>query len=201
MAAFAGKTLIANGGANDRAILNAFYAFPNTFGNIRHVYSGALGTASGITPTDAFLTLAAAQTAAVADNEDIVYVLPGHAEAISGAAGITFSKAGVTYQGIGRGAGRPTITWGTAVGAQVLVTGARITFRNILFDFTGFDNITAGILISSADVTFEDCEFTTNSGTKGVAVGILTAATADRLTIRRCRLDRKSTRLNSSHRL
>jgi hypothetical protein len=36
-------------------------------------------------------------------------------------------------------------------------------------------------------VTFEDCEFITNSATAGCVLGILTAATANRLTIRRCR--------------
>jgi hypothetical protein len=132
-------------------------------------------------------TLIQAQSLATASKGDVVYVLPGHAEAIAGAAGMTFSKAGVTYVGLGVGRNRPTITWGTAIGAQMLITGANITFKNFVFDFTGFDAITACILISSADVAFEDCEFIVNSGTIGCVLGILTAATAARFRVERCR--------------
>lgn len=187
MSAFAGKTQFAQGGGNDYSLLNRMYVYPSRVGNVRMAYSGAIGSANGISPADAYATLIAAQTAAVADNDDLVLVLPGHAESVVAAAGMTFSKAGVAYQGIGSGRGRPTITFSTSTAAQIVISGARITFRNIVFDFTGVDAIVAAISVTGADCTFEDCEFLTNSATIGCVLGILTAATADRFAIRRCR--------------
>ncbi len=191
MAAFPGKSRITNGGANDLAILNSFYNFPGTVGNIIHVYSGGLGTATGVTVTDAALTMVAGQTLATADNGDLVLVLPGHTESVVGAASAgvwTFSKAGVTYRGVGSGRGRPTITFGTGTDAQMIVSAARVTFQNLVFDFGGFDQIVAAISVTGVDVAFEDCEFLLDNGTnKSVILGILTAATASRLRIERCR--------------
>lgn len=198
MAVFAGKTQFAQGGGNDYSLLNRMYINTAALGNVRMVYSGATGSANGISPGDAYTTLIAAQLAAVADNDDRVIVLPGHAEAVAGAAGMTFSKAGITYQGFGTGAKRPTITFGTAITAQIIVSGARTTFRNILFDLTGFDAITAAISVTAAHVLFEDCEFTMQNSTISPLLGILTAATATNLTLRRCRFIGVQTTSSSS---
>jgi hypothetical protein len=188
MAVFAGKTQFAQGGGNDYSLLDRLYLYPSRAGNIRMVYSGATGGGSGISPGDAYTTLIGAQTGVTADNDDLVLVLPGHTESITGAAGMTFSKAGVTYQGVGTGRGRPIITFSTATNAQMIVSGARITFRNLVFDFGGFDQIVAAISVTGADVAFEDCEFLLDNGTNAsVILGILTAATAARLRIERCR--------------
>jgi hypothetical protein len=132
-------------------------------------------------------TLIQAQTLATAANADTVYVGPGHAETITGAAGMTFSKSGVSYIGLANGRARPTITFSTSTAAQMIVSGANILFQNIVFDFTGIDAIVAAISVTGADVTFNNCEFICNSATAGCVLGILTAATADRLTITNCR--------------
>lgn len=187
MAVFAGKTLFANGGANDQAIFTRFYDVPGRWGNVRVVYSGAIGGGSGITPADAYATLIAAQTGAVASNDDVIFVLPGHTETVVGAAGMTFSKAGVTYRGVGNGYDRPTISFTTSTAAQIVVSGAKITFQNLIFDLTGVNAIVAAISVTGADVAFEDCEFLLSTGTNAPVLGILTAATATRLRIERCR--------------
>lgn len=189
MAVFAGKSRIVNGGANDQAIMNSFYAPPTLrAGNIIYAYSGATGGGSGNNPTDAATGLVAAQTLATADNDDLVVVLPGHAESVIAAAGMTFSKAGVTYQGMGSGRGRPIITFSTSTAAQIIVSGARTLFRNMVFDFGGIDQIVAAISVTAADVAFEDCEFLIDNGTSAsVILGILTAATATRIRFERCR--------------
>jgi hypothetical protein len=144
-------------------------------------------SAGGVNPDAPAATLIQGQTLATASKGDIVYVMPGHVESVVGAAGMTFSKAGVTYQGLGNGRNRPTITFSTGTNAQAIISGANVTFRNMVFDFTGIDAIVAAISITSADVGFEDCEFITNSGTAGCVLGILTAATAARLRVKRCR--------------
>lgn len=132
-------------------------------------------------------TLIQAQTLATASVGDRVFVMPGHAESIIAAAGMTFSKAGVTYIGCGTGRNRPTITFSTDTAAQMIVSGANITFRNFVFDFTGVSAIVAAISVTGADVAFEDCEFIISTGTNAPVLGILTAATASRLRIERCR--------------
>lgn len=137
----------------------------------------------------AFPTLNAALADAnvVASRGDVIYLLPGYTQTISGAAGTTISKAGLSIVGLGNGALRPTITFDTAIAAQAIVSGANTLIKNVKFDFTGFDAITAAISVTAADVAFEDCEFVTNSGTAGVVLGILTAAIATRFRVERCR--------------
>lgn len=185
MAAFAGKTDFDINSPNQRASLNKFYTNPGVAGNVLFVDSGGT-SGTGFTPNSPLTTLIAAQSAATADNDDLVLVCPLHAESVIGAAGMTFSKAGVTYRGLGNGYARPTITFGTSTAAQIIISGARVKFQNFVFDFTGIDAIVAAISITAADVAFEDCTFITNSGTAGVVLGILTAATAARLRIERC---------------
>lgn len=187
MAAFTGKTDFAGGTQSDRAALNRQYHFPNHVGNVRFVYSGGSSAGPGWAPGSAYATMIQAQTAATANNGDAVYVLPGHAEDVAAAAAMTFSKAGVRWVGLGIGRNRPTLTWKTSTAAQVLVTGANVSFENFVFDFTGIDAVVAGILVSSADVAFRNCEFITNSATAGAVLGILTAATAARLVVENCR--------------
>lgn len=162
-----------------------FAGTPNA-GNIFFVDSVGGASTGGLGPDSAAATLIQAQTLATASADDVVYVSPSHAESITGAAGMTFSKAGVTYQGLGKGRLRPTITFSTGTDAQMIVSGANIVFRNFVFDFTGIDAIVAAISVTGADVAFEDCEFITNSGTAGVVLGILTAATAARFRVERC---------------
>ena len=157
------------------------------FGSVLFVDSVAGLSTGGLSPDTAAATLIQAQTLATASNNDVVYVAPGHAESVVGAAGMTFSKAGVSYIGLGVGRNRPTITFSTSTAAQIIVSGANILFKNIVFDFTGVDAIVAAISVTGADVAFEDCDFLTNSATAGVVLGILTAATATRFRVERCK--------------
>lgn len=141
----------------------------------------------GYTPDAAAATLIQGQAAATASAGDVVYVAPGHAESVIAAAGMTFSKAGVTYQGLGYGRIRPTITFSTSAAAQLIVSGANVAFKNLVFDFTGVSAVVAAISVTGADVSFEDCEFVISTGTNAPVLGILTAATATRFRVENCR--------------
>lgn len=156
-------------------------------GSVWYVSSvtGNLGN-RGNDPAFPLATINQAQLSATASNGDIVILMPGHAETITAAAGIALSKAGVTYVGIGEGSLRPTITFTTATTATMTVTGANITVQNVKF-VNAIDAQVSMIPVSSADVSFIACEFATNSGTTGAVLGILTAATADRLVVDSCR--------------
>ncbi|NBW09967.1 MAG: hypothetical protein EBR82_18270 [Caulobacteraceae bacterium] len=157
-------------------------------GNVLYADSvnGTSGAAA-FSPETASSTMIGAMGKATASNDDYVYVAPGHAETVTGAAGMTFSKAGIRWMGRGVGRNRPTITFSTSTAAQIIISGANQTFNNFVFDFTGIDAIVAAISITAADVAFEDCEFITNNATAGCVLGILTAATAARLRIENCR--------------
>lgn len=156
-------------------------------GNVYFVDSITGSATGGYTADAPAATLAQALALCTANNNDTIYVFPTHVESFAGAAALTVTASGVTIIGLGNGLNRPTITWTTAITAQMIISGANNTFRNMIFDFTGFDAITAAISITGADVAFEDCQFNVNSATAGVVLGILTAATAARLRIERCR--------------
>lgn len=150
---------------------------------------GVAGNASGAygyKPTTPCATIAQGLGLCTANKGFKVFVLPGHTEAVNAAAFLTASKAGVEIIGLGVGTNRPTLTWGTTVDAQIILTGANQTWRNMRFDFTGIDAVVAAVSITASGVTFEDCEITTNSATAGAVLGFLTAATANKLTFRRC---------------
>lgn len=135
-----------------------------------------------------FSTLASALADAnvVASRGDFILLLPGHTETITGAAGIALNVAGVTIIGLGNGSLTPTITFTTAITAQMTWTAANVTVQNVKF-VVGFDAITAMISITGAYATLLDCTVQTNTGAFGAVLGILTAATATGLRIERCR--------------
>lgn len=133
-----------------------------------------------------YTTLAAALANVVADRGDLIFLAEGYSETITAAAGSGVAKAGVRIIGLGDGANRPTFTFTTAVAASFDITAARVYIYNCIFT-CGIDAQTAMININTADVTIDNCDVNTNSGTVGAVVGILTAATAARLKVVNCR--------------
>lgn len=133
-----------------------------------------------------FPTIALALAKCVADRGDTVMVNTNHDEIITGAAGISITTNGVTLLGLGHGVDRPTITFTTAVAASFNVSGNEVTVQNIQF-VCGIDAQTAMVNVTGTDVSFQSCEFDTNSGTVGAILGILTGATSDRFSVTNCR--------------
>lgn len=157
---------------------------PSTTGKYIFVDSttGSNGN-TGLSASKPKATLAGAQAVATAGKGDVIIVLPAHTESFTAAAALTLSKSGMYIIGLGTGALRPTFTWSTSTAAQVIVSGANITIDNVNMDFTGIDAIVAAISVTGADFALVNSTVTTNSGTTGVVLGILTAATAARLRI------------------
>lgn len=141
--------------------------------------SGSNGN-TGFSVAQAKATIAGAQAVATASKGDVIICLPGHAESFTAAAALTVSKAGLYIIGLGEGALRPTLTWSTSTAAQMIVSGAQVTFDNFVFDFTGIDAVVAAVSVTAVDVAFVNSTFITNSASAGVVLGILTAATATR---------------------
>lgn len=184
------RTVIANGGANERVILHSFYDLQTTYpttGNIWFVDSGASSGGNGLSPEGAFQTLAAAISAATANNGDVIFLMEGHAETLATAAVIDNSKAGLTMIGLGNGGNRPTFTF-TAAAATFAVGASNLWFENILFVANFTNGVTEGVDIDDAhtDVMFKNCEWRATSATKEFLVAVTIATGAIRITFDGC---------------
>ncbi len=124
-----------------------------------------------------------------ADQGDVIYVLPGHTEAVAAAGGIACDVAGISIIGLGTGAKRPTITLATAATASVTVSAANITLKNLIF-VANLDNVATCFTVSAKDCTIDNCEFRDTSDALHFLSCILTNTTnngADGLTVTNCK--------------
>jgi hypothetical protein len=62
----------------------------------------------------------------------VIAWMPGHAETITAAGGVTISKTGVQGIGLGTGSLRPTFTFTTATTASFLLSAANVSVKNII---------------------------------------------------------------------
>lgn len=110
---------------------------------------------------------------------DIIMVMPGHAETITAAGGITLDVNGVCIVGLGSGAARPTLTYTTANTASLSWTGDQCTMKN--FNFVGnFLSIAAAILNNGGrDWTIEGCDFSDTSAVLGFLACVTTTVSTN----------------------
>ena len=90
-----------------------------------------------------FATLDYAIGRCSASQGDIIFCAPGHTETITAAGAIAMDVAGINIYGLGIGAQRPTINFGTATTASITVSAANITVANMRFLSTFADVVTA----------------------------------------------------------
>lgn len=161
--------------------------FGFTTGNVYFVDSGHPNRSNevgqghhGRSPDSPFSTIDYAVGQCTASNGDIIYVMPGHVETVTAAAGLDLDVAGITLIGIGRGASRPTINFTTATTADMDVDAADITMVNFLFT-GGFDALVAPVDVNAADFAMIDCEYRDVTGQ--CTDFLLTDNAADRLMI------------------
>lgn len=154
----------------------------------RFFVSSTIGHANnnGRTPTTPVATIAQAHSLCTAAKGDRIYLLPGHTETITAAAGIAITKSGVSIIGLGMGSLRPTINFTTAATADLDVDADNVTFVNIYFDLTGVDSLDAPLDINADDCTFEGCEFLLADSGGQCDLAILTVAGVDRLKVVNC---------------
>lgn len=152
-------------------------------GNVFFVDSGhslAVDAKGHGTHARPFATMNYADNQCTANNGDIVFVMPGHTETVSAAAGLSLGTAGVTWIGVGFGNARPTVNFTTAVGADMDVDAANIVMYNFLFT-GGVDALTGPIDVNASDFKFIHCETrdVTGQGTDWIVAD----ANADRMLI------------------
>ena len=156
-----------------------------------HFYvDSANGSATGDGKTwgTALTTITLALAKCTASKGDVIWVAPWHVETITAAAGIVFNKIGVTVIGLGSGTLRPTITYTTANTADIDVTAANTTIKNMIF-VANFADIAVMIDLDAKNFTLEDCEFLDGGADKNCVVYIDcddTDNACDGLTVRRC---------------
>lgn len=172
------KTHFPRSGGNQWVESN--YRPPFTTGNIFYISSvtGTNAAGNGRSPDAPLASLAyfMVQDFPTASNGDIVYLMPGHAEVISAAAGIVMDIAGVTVIGIGKGTNQPKITFDTIITADLDVDAANVTFENVHFT-ANFADITAPLDINAQFCTFRNCRFSETAANMNAVIWILGGST------------------------
>lgn len=132
----------------------------DTTGSVFFVHSGTgtNGAGYGQNPDAPVATIDYAIGLCTANKGDRIYVMPGHAESITAAAGIDADIAGISIIGLGNGNARPTITFTTAAGADVDLDADNIKIKNLIFQ-NDIDSQTAVLDINASGCVVEDCEF------------------------------------------
>ena len=160
-----------------------------TTGNIFFVDSGSGSDAAGYgqNPDAPFDSIDYAVSQCTANNGDIIYVMPGHAEVVAEAGGLDLDVAGISVIGIGNGTDTPTVTLTTANTADVDVDAANVLIENIHFK-SDFEDIASCIDVNATDCTIRNCRFTENEDNHNFVICVLGAAAAgsDRLIVEDC---------------
>jgi hypothetical protein len=132
---------------------------------------------SGLKPDQPLATLAKAITLVTANNDDVIYVMKGHAETLASAAAIACATAGFTIIGLGNGRLRPRFTWATLTSATWTISAANVAIKNCVFIGTGIDALVTMFAVTGDDCTFEGCEFDIANATNQVLLGITITGT------------------------
>lgn len=136
--------IVAKSAAAGRQILQEVF-IPDTYGKNRY-----------------FATIDEAIGACVASRGDVIYVAPGHTEAVTSTS-LNLDVAGVSIIGLGSGSLKPTLTFG-ATDSRINVTAANCTFKNLRLTAGIGDVVTAFLHATAAQNTqYIDIEFTASS--------------------------------------
>lgn len=149
-----------------------------------HSGTGTDGAGYGRNPDSPVATLDYAVGLCTASKGDVIYVLPGHAENLTGATSLTMDIAGVKVKGLGWGTLRPTFTLTTATAATWNITAANCWVENVRI-VGNFLNIVAAMTVGAlADgLTLKDIETRDTSAVLGALIQISIAADCDDVTI------------------
>lgn len=132
-----------------------------TTGNVFFVDSGAASAADGNAMTDPKkpgATIDAAIGRCTANNGDMIFVMPGHTENLTGS--IAMDVAGITVVGLGQGHTRPRLSY-TGTGGVVTFSASDVRWSNIVHD-ASIAAVANGVLASGTinRVEIDHCHFT-----------------------------------------
>ena len=123
-----------------------------------HSGTGTDSSGWGSAPDTPVATLDYAIGLCTDDKNDIIYVMPGHAETwTTTGAKVVADIKGVRIIGLGQGVDRPTFTF-SHTGTTWTISAGGVTIENLLL-VTGVDSVTTFATVSGADFTIRNCEF------------------------------------------
>jgi len=155
-----------------------------TTGSVFFVHSGTgLNSYGGTEPSRPLATIDYAIGLCSANKGDIIFVMPGHAETVSAAAGIAADVAGISIIGMGNGTNRPTLSF-SAAAATFAISAANITVANLRVTST-IDEVVKMFHVTAAYVTLDGIEHFETATFQTIQF-LLTTAAADYLTVKNC---------------
>lgn len=137
--------------------------------------TGAVSDEDPVVANNLVSTIAAGLARCRAGMNDVVFVLPGHVETVSGTTMTSGLKAGTRVIGLGVGTNRPTLTFGTTT-AQLVLDDANCSFSNMILNMNGAV-VAKGINVTAAGCGIYGCDIdvatvaSTNLATVGIEVG------------------------------
>ncbi len=136
-------------------------------------------TSDGLTPDRALATLDAAFVLCTANKGYQIFILPLHAETVTGAAGIAHDVAGVSVYGLGHGGQRPTFLMDAGTSVTYKITANDALISNIIMN-AGHNGITTCFDVQTAtDAWIDQVEFRDNTTDEHFLTCIKSGTTTD----------------------
>lgn len=155
-------------------------------GNVFFVMTGGTDSSgAGDTPDNPFATIDFAIGQCTANQGDVIYVMPGHTETISAAAGIAQDVNGVSVIGLGEGASRPLITW-SATASTWTISGSSALIKNIVCT-SSVNELVVMFSSSASDLTMDAVDVKDPGSSLEIIQFLLTTNASDNLIVRNCR--------------
>ncbi len=162
----------------------------NTYtGSVFYVDSATGSNGNKGTYKAPFATLDYAIGKCTANKGDTIYVMPNHAETITGAGGITADVAGITIVGLGSYNQRPRFLMDGGTTVTFVVSAADVTIRNLVFA-AGHADVVTCFNVTGKGCWIDHCEFVENVVDENFVTAIKAtgaANTADGLRVTSCR--------------
>ena len=151
--------------------------------------TGTDAPGNGQNPDAPLATIDYAIGLCTANKGDRIYVMPNHAETVTGAGGITADVAGISIIGMGVYDQRPRVLLDGGTSVTFLVSAADVTIRNLVLA-SGHLLVAACFNVTGKGCWIDQCEFVDNTtaenwGTPVKATGA--ANTANGLAVTNCR--------------
>jgi hypothetical protein len=140
----------------------------------------------GMSPDSPFLTIQYAVNQCANSTGDVIYVLPGHVEAVAAAAGLALNKIGITIIGIGEGTYQPIISLDAEL-SDVDIDAASVTVEHMVFR-ANFADVSAAIDVNASDFTLRNCRCVSGGANLNAEIWVQDGAllTSHRITIEDC---------------
>lgn len=124
----------------------------------------------GTDPEQPLATLDGALTKCRDSKMDVVVLMPGHSETITGAGGITIDKIGVYIVGLGTYDLRPRFLMDGGTTVTCLVTAANVTVENCVFA-AGHADVAVFATVTAKGCCFKYCKWEDNIATEDFVIG------------------------------